>query len=162
MCWLRVGPPKWVKIESWASGSADKISENGPICGSCFFFLPVTPVAWWYKDALWPRAITRNTERIGFSVSHRFQPSTNTSVCITVSWANKSSRWKSSPSDLSALCCAAHSSWRSSSVWQKIWDNLMTTHNLWFTQRECKVADSAYDSILSMWTRTRPNVLGHS
>lgn len=38
MCWLRVGPPKRVKIESWASVSADKSSETDLIRWRFFFF----------------------------------------------------------------------------------------------------------------------------
>lgn len=40
MCWLRVGPLKRVKIESWALGSADKISETDLIWGRFFFLSP--------------------------------------------------------------------------------------------------------------------------
>lgn len=62
MCWLRVGPPKRVKIESWASVSADKSSSEIDLIRWRFFFVffpQGTPGAAWYKDALLPLAITR-------------------------------------------------------------------------------------------------------
>lgn len=87
-----------------------------------------TPVALWYKDALLPSAITRKTKRIGFP-SH-----TGPSLALTCLFALQSAKQislspeKSRQSHLSAPCCTALED--HPPLWQKIRDDLLTTHYL--------------------------------
>lgn len=90
MCWLRAGPPKRVKIESWASGSADKISEIELICGR--FFPPRNTCGFMVQRCFIASCYHKENWKNSFSPSH-----TGSSPALTRLFALQSAKQISLP-----------------------------------------------------------------
>lgn len=136
---------KSCKAKSWMFGSADNWALLLFLLSAKHLWLRCTMM-------LYSLLLRSKTERIGLCHTRGPAP-----TCL---FALQSAKQISLPleNQVGRTCqrrgCASQSSGRSSPVWQKTWDDLVTTHDQWITRLEWKVADGMGDSTASVWKRT--------